>query len=140
MSSSYELQGKLAAKFDVVQRSETFKTREFVIEKTDDIGNGRIITNFVKFQCVQDRTSIVDRFNVGDEVKVSFNLRGTKWEKNGQTTYITNLDAWRVESFMQGQGNAAPQQAQPQNQSAPMDAPSAYTPVDNAAPADDLPF
>ena len=29
---SYELTGKLIAKYDTVQRSETFKTREFVVE------------------------------------------------------------------------------------------------------------
>jgi len=31
---SYELIGKLIAKYDIVQRKETFKTREFVIEKS----------------------------------------------------------------------------------------------------------
>ena len=43
---SYELTGKLTAKMEVMQRSETFKTREFVIEKSEDI-NGRTITNFI---------------------------------------------------------------------------------------------
>ena len=33
---SYEIIGKLTAKYDIVQRTETFKTREFVVEKTDD--------------------------------------------------------------------------------------------------------
>lgn len=94
---SYEIIGKLVAKFDVVQRTETFKTREFVIEKSEDI-NGRIITNYVKFQSVQDRTAMPDRFSIGEEVKVLFNLRGSKWVKEGKENYITNLDAWRMES------------------------------------------
>src|ERR1044071_6133329 len=101
---SYELTGKLVAKFDLVQRTETFKTREFVIEKSEDI-NGRTITNFVKFQCVQDKTAMPDRFNIGDEVRVQFNLRGSKWEKDGRVNYITNLDAWRMESIKLGQDN-----------------------------------
>jgi hypothetical protein len=104
---SYEVTGKLVAVYDTVQRTETFKTREFVIEKVDDIG-GRQISNFVKFQCVQDKTELPGRFKVGDEVKVSFNLKGTRWEKNGQTNYITNLDAWRLENagmMQQGGGN-----------------------------------
>ena len=42
---SYELTGKLVAKFDIVQRTETFKTREFVVEKSEDIG-GRTITRW----------------------------------------------------------------------------------------------
>ena len=60
---SYEITGKLVAKFDIVQRTESFKTREFVIEKSEDI-NGRTITNYVKFQCVQDKTAMPDRYNI----------------------------------------------------------------------------
>ena len=103
---SYELKGKLIAKYDTVQRSETFKTREFVIEKTEDIG-GRTITNFIKFQCVQEKTNIVDRINIGDEVKVYFNIKGSKWEKEGRTNYITNLDAWRIEQILVTNKNTA---------------------------------
>lgn len=99
---SYEIIGKLVARFDIVQRTETFKTREFVIEKTEDI-NGRSITNYVKFQCVQDKTAMPDRFNIGDEVKVLFNIKGTKWVKDGRENYITNLDAWRMETVKMGQ-------------------------------------
>lgn len=94
---SYEITGKLIAKFDIVQRTESFKTREFVIEKSDDV-NGRVITNYVKFQCVQEKTAMPDRFNMGDEVKVQFNLRGSKWEKEGKVNYITNWmhGGWKV--------------------------------------------
>lgn len=131
---AYEVTGKLIAKMDIIQRTETFKTREFVVEKTDDIG-GRIISNFIKFQCVQDRTALPDRYNIGDEVKVSFNLRGTKWNKDGQDTYFTNLDAWRMEAAGSLQQNSfAPQQG--------TDAPPPPF-VPDAAPADggdDLPF
>ena len=101
---SYEIVGKLVAKFDIVQRTETFKTREFVIEKSEDIG-GRVITNYVKFQCVQDKTAMPDRFNLGDEVKVQFNIKGTKWMKEGRENYITNLDAWRMETMKMDQTN-----------------------------------
>lgn len=93
---SYELTGKLVAKYEVVQRTATFKTREFAVEKTDDIG-GRTVTNYVKFQSVQDKTSIIDKVNIGDEIKVYFNIKGSKWEKEGKVNYITNLDAWRIE-------------------------------------------
>ncbi|MEO7530607.1 MAG: DUF3127 domain-containing protein [Sediminibacterium sp.] len=100
---SYEIAGKLVAVFEIVQRTETFKTREFVIEKSEDIG-GRVITNYVKFQCVQDKTAMPDRFNLGDEVKVQFNIKGTKWVKDGRENYITNLDAWRMETLQMNQG------------------------------------
>ena len=106
---SYEITGKLIARYDIVQRTETFKTREFVIEKTEDI-NGRTITNYAKFQCVQDKTAMVDRFNIGDEVKVQFNIKGTKWMKEGKENYITNLDAWRMETVKISQDMASSDQ------------------------------
>ena len=97
---SYELTGKLVAKYDTVQRTETFKTREFAVEKSEVI-NGRTITNYAKFQCIQDKTGIIDRVNIGDEIKVYFNIKGSKWEKDGKVNYITNLDAWRIEQILQ---------------------------------------
>lgn len=103
---SYELTGKLVAKYDVVQRTETFKTREFAVEKTEDI-NGRTIINYAKFQCVQDKTNIIDRVNIGDEIKVYFNIKGSKWEKDGKVNYITNLDAWRIEQILQTGSNTS---------------------------------
>ncbi len=123
---SFEITGKLVAKLDIVQRTETFKTREFVIEKTEDI-NGRAITNYIKFQCVQDKTAMPDRFKLGDEVKVSFNIKGTKWMKEGRENYITNLDAWRMEYIKLGQDGPA----------------TDYSQVNDLPPAgevDDLPF
>ena len=94
---SYEVTGKLVAVYDTVQRTETFKVREFVVEKTDEI-NGRTISNFIKMQCVQDKTEMPSKFRLGEEVKVQFNLKGNKSERDGKTNYFTNLDAWRMES------------------------------------------
>lgn len=94
----YELTGKLVAKFDTIQRTETFKVREFAVEKTEE-GTGRTITNYIKFQCVQDKTALLDSFNPGDEIKVHFQIKGTKWERDGKTNYFTNLDAYRIEAL-----------------------------------------
>ncbi|HJV19048.1 MAG TPA: DUF3127 domain-containing protein [Sediminibacterium sp.] len=125
---SYEITGKLVARYDIVQRTETFKTREFVIEKTEDI-NGRSITNYIKFQCVQDKTAMPDRFNLGDEVKVMFNIKGTKWMKDGRENYITNLDAWRMETMkLSGEGTDMPPAGSYNDMPPAMDA------------VDDLPF
>ena len=129
---SFEITGKLVAKYDTVQRTGTFRTREFVIEKSEDIG-GRIITNYIKFQSVQDRVSLVDRFNVGDEVKVSFNIKGSRWEKDGRVNYITNLDAWRIEQVQLNASTSSGVDAMP-DYSAPS---GASAPPDFV---DDLPF
>ena len=126
---SYELQGKLLEKFETIQRTESFKVREFVVEKSEDV-NGKIITNYIKFQSTQDRTAIIDRINIGDEVKVQFNIRGTKWEKDGKTSYFTNLDAWRIEQVLQaGKGNSNTEYQEPVD---------TFTSSDEVV--DDLPF
>ncbi|MEI8109471.1 MAG: DUF3127 domain-containing protein [Chitinophagia bacterium] len=126
---SYELTGKLTAKMDTVQRSETFKTREFVIEKTEDI-NGRSITNYIKFQCVQDKTTMPDRFHLGDDVKVFFNIKGSRWSKDGREGYITNLDAWKMETVKMNTSDTKGDSGQ-------------YSDIPPASPGeqlDDLPF
>lgn len=96
---SYELTGILFEKFDTIQRTETFKVREFVVEKSDEV-NGKTISNFIKFQSVQDKTGLIDKINKGDEIKVHFNIRGSKWEKDGKVSYFNNLDAWRIEQIL----------------------------------------
>ena len=129
---SYELTGKLIAKFDAIQRTETFKVREFAVEKTDDIG-GRTVNNYVKFQCVQDKTAIIDKVNIGEEIKVHFNIKGTKWEKDGKTSYFTNLDAWRVEQVLQ------PAAGKPSTDNEYMEPLDTFTSTSSEA-IDDLPF
>jgi hypothetical protein len=137
---SYEVAGKIAAIYPTAQKSATFQTREFAIEKTDDIG-GRIITNYIKFQTVQDKTMLLDRVAVGDNVKVYFNLRGTKWMKDGREAYITNLDAWRIESFVPGA--TAPAGGTPPPATGPT-APEPFDPnglqTSNLSEDSDLPF
>ena len=55
---------------------------------------------------MQDRTGIIDRVNVGDEIKVHFNIRGSKWEKDGRVSYFNNLDAWRIEQVLKPGSNS----------------------------------
>lgn len=92
---SFEVVGKLHKKFETENKTDTFRAREFVIEV-----EGGNYPQFVKFQCVQDRTAIVDNYNEGDEIKVHFDLRGREW----QGKYFTNLNAWRVEAVQPAAG------------------------------------
>jgi Domain of unknown function (DUF3127) len=91
---SLEITGKLIKKYDVqevpTRSSNVFRKREFVVELTEEI-NGNNYTNYAKMQLVQAKCDIINSFNEGDNVKVS------RYEKDGKTGYITNLDAWRVE-------------------------------------------
>jgi len=109
---SFELTGKLIVKEDTVQVSDKFKKREFVIEVPNE--RRPEWPDMIKFQATQDKVDILEPFNIGDEVKVNFNIRGKKWEKNGRVNYFTNLDAWRIEKV----GSS-----QEQSDGGPVDAP-----------------
>ncbi|MCD6064711.1 MAG: hypothetical protein K0R82_2622 [Flavipsychrobacter sp.] len=140
---SLEVIGKLLVKYDAQQVNDRFKKREFVLELAEEI-NGNVYTNFAKMQLVQQKCDILDRFNEGDNVKVSFNIKGNRWEKDGKVNFITNLDAWRIESAAAGvtNGNMSAQQAAPaynnnnSNQQAPNN--NFYNP--SPENVDDLPF
>jgi hypothetical protein len=102
---SFEITGKLIEKYNTIQVSDRFKKREFVIEKTESNG-GMEFTDHIKFQLTQDRCNLIESIDVNVEVKVSFNIRGNKWEKEGKVNYFTNLDAWRIEKAQDlGQSN-----------------------------------
>ncbi len=94
---AYELYGKLFKKFDIQKKTESFSVREFIVEQITSLPDGRSIPNYIRFQCTQDKTSLIDKYVEGTNVKVSFNVRGTKWMKDGREAFITNLDAWRLE-------------------------------------------
>ena len=97
---SFELTGKLIEKFDIQQITASFQKREFVVEKTEN-ASGREFTETIKFQLTQDRCDLIEKYEINTEIKVSFNIKGRKWEKNGNVSYFTNLEAWRIESAEQ---------------------------------------
>ncbi|SRR5690606_27131431 len=145
---SFEITGKLIVKNDIQQINESFRKREFVLELTDQVGERQFI-NYAKMQLVQNKCEIIDAFQVGDYIKVNFNIKGNRWEKEGRENYITNLDAWRIESanpidpYAQGggasSGYSAP--APQQDGGAPKPEPAAGSEGEaGAEPEDDLPF
>ncbi|MBS0010327.1 MAG: DUF3127 domain-containing protein [Bacteroidales bacterium] len=101
---SFEISGKVIEVGPVQQKGESFKKREFVIEVSQAGNSGREFTDYVKFQCIQDRTDIIDDTYLNESIRVHFNIKGNKWEKDGKVSYFTNLDAWRIEKA--GPGDA----------------------------------
>ena len=69
-------EGKLHAKMDVQQITDTFRKREFVLEYADN----PMYPQYVKFELIQDRVTLVDSVEVGDKIEVTFNLRGRQWK------------------------------------------------------------
>jgi len=86
---SYEMKGKLHKKFDTDQKTDTFQARDFVVLEEDDR-----YPQYIKFQLVQDRCSLIDNFEEGHDIVVHFDLRGREWNDK----YFTNLNAWKVEA------------------------------------------
>ena len=115
-----EITGKLVEKYDTHVVNERFKKREFVLELVEDV-NGSPYTNYAKMQLVQNKCDILDRFQIGDTLKVNFNIKGNRYEKDGRTSYFSNLDAWRLDKIDPNapQGSGYQQQNNPYQQSAP---------------------
>ena len=106
---SYEMTGRLIEKFDTQEVTASFKKREFVLEKKED-ANGREFIEIIKFQLSQDRCDLIDPYEINEEIKVSFNIKGRKWEKDDRVSYFTNLEAWRIERISaEVPANNAPQ-------------------------------
>jgi hypothetical protein len=109
---SYEITGKLIEKYNEVTISDKFKKREFILEKKEN-SNGFEFIDFIKFQLTQDKCAILDPYAIGDELKVNFNLRGRKWEKDGKVSYFTNLEAWKIEKIDQHDTSSPASQQSP---------------------------
>lgn len=93
------VKGKLKLKREEQVISERFKKREFVV--TDESSQ---YPQDILFQLAQDRTSLLDNFNEGDEINVFFNLRGREWTSpQGEVKYFNTLDAWKLEKAGQAQ-------------------------------------
>jgi hypothetical protein len=92
----FEITGKVVEVMPVTQVSDKFRKREFVIEKKET-GGGAVFIDYIKFQLVQDKCEMINESFLHDEVKVLFNIKGNRWEKEGKVNYFTNLDAWKIE-------------------------------------------
>ncbi len=137
---SMELEGRIARKLNVQTGTSargSWSKQEFILEYQEG--------NFPSQVCMNvwgdDKVRDLDKYQVGDKVKVSFNLSSREY--NGR--WYTDVRAWRIEPA----GTAAPAyEAQAPYAPAPSAAPSApfqsaplpsaddmSTPLD-----DDLPF
>jgi len=84
-----ELTGKIHAILDTRGVTDNLTVREFVVM---DISNEQY-PQYIKFQLKNSRCNAVDGLNVGDAVKVQFNLNGRETAKG----YFNTLDAWKVD-------------------------------------------
>jgi hypothetical protein len=85
---SLQITGTVKAIFDQETFSSGFTKREFVITTPEQYPQD------VKFELVKDKCGMIDRFNVGQSITVSFNVRGN--EHLGK--YYVSLNAWKIEA------------------------------------------
>jgi len=120
-----ELKGKVHEIGALQQVSETFKKRDLIVEYAEN----PTYPEYIRFEALQDKTALFDSLKVGDEIEVSFNLRGRPWTaKDGKVSYFNSLVVWRINALTNNAAASTPAYAPP---------------VDlNSAPGDDddLPF
>jgi hypothetical protein len=104
---AFEITGKVIDIAPVNQVSDKFRKREFVIEKKET-GGAAVFIDYIKFQLVQDKCDLINESFLNEEIKIWFNLKGNRWERDGKVNYFTNLDAWKIEKVSsQGREQAA---------------------------------
>ena len=124
-----ELEGRIARKLNVQTGTSArgaWAKQEFIFEYQEG--------NFPSQVCMNvwgdDKVKELDKYQVGDKVKVSFNLSSREY--NGR--WYTDVRAWRIEP-------AGASQAQPQMSPVPpMGAPMPSADDMNTPLEDDLPF
>ncbi len=95
---AFETTGRIIDISPVNQVSDKFRKREFVIEKKET-GGTAVFVDYIKFQLIQDKCELIDESFLNETVKIWFNLRGNKWERDGKVNYFTNLDVWKIEKI-----------------------------------------
>ncbi len=122
-----EITGKVKVINETQQVSDSFKKRELVVT-TDEQYPQDILIDFV-----QDKCDVLNNYQVGQNVKVSINIRGREWiNPEGQARYFNSIQGWRIESLAAA-GAGAPSNVPPADSFAPAPDLSANEP-------DDLPF
>jgi Domain of unknown function (DUF3127) len=95
--------GKLLEIQATQQVSDAFKKRVFILEHAENPQ----YPEYISFELIQDRCDLLDSFQPGQDIEVSFNLKGRKWvNPEGATKYFNTLQAWRIESVAPGSSQA----------------------------------
>lgn len=84
--------GSLKVKGETVQVSDKFRKRSFVL---DDGASSYPQTP--EFQLTQDRVELLNDINIGDEIEVTFAVKGREWKNpQGEVKYFNSLDVFRI--------------------------------------------
>lgn len=88
----YEATGRLKVIMDTKQLSDKFSKREFAITTEGDYPQ-TIVLQLINGKCI-----IIDQYNIGELIKVKFNISGKPWKnKEGKETYFNSLNVTIIE-------------------------------------------
>lgn len=125
---SYDMTGHIKEIGDVQTFPSGFSKREVVV--CDD---GERFPQDIAFTFAKDRARALDAFAVGDQVKVSFDIRGREY--NGR--HFVDLSGWKIEKA-DAAGSQSPAAGMPA--AAPAAAPAPAVPPPMNADIDNIPF
>lgn len=109
-----EVKGKIKVLNAEQQVTASFVKRELVIATDEQY------PQFISINFVQDKTELLDRFKVGDEVTVSINLKGREWvNPQGETKYFNDIQGWRITADTPQSGTTNPNENTAQTQTNP---------------------
>jgi hypothetical protein len=82
-----------------------FRKRLFVLEQED----GRF-PNYIPLELVKEDCELADELKVGDDIEVTYRLRGRRWQKDDRSEpkYFLNAEAREIKVIGQGAGAGAP--------------------------------
>ncbi len=87
-----EVTGKVKVINETEQVTDSFKKRELVVT-TKETYPQHIFIEFA-----QDKCSLLDNYQVGQNVKVSINLRGREWvSPQNEVKHFNTIVGWRIE-------------------------------------------
>tara|TARA_B100001027_G_scaffold196183_1_gene152900 strand:+ start:1339 stop:1716 length:378 start_codon:yes stop_codon:yes gene_type:complete len=124
-----EVQGSIKVIGEVQEISATFKKRELVVSTDEQY------PQTLSIEFIQDKTDLLNKFEIGQNVKVGINLRGREWE-NPQTKeikYFNSIQGWRIDLLEKSSSD---------DDLPPLDNLSPFEPASetNDEDLDDLPF
>ncbi len=108
MGKNFEAQGEIYRIGDTQSFGQNgFTKREFVLKLSGE-GENPDYPNYVAFELIKDKCALMDSYQVGDELKVHFNLNGRLWSAPGKPERcFTSLQAWRIESLSGSDASSA---------------------------------
>ncbi len=123
---------EITGKIKLINETQTFgasgfRKREMVVTTNEQY------PQMLMVEFVQDKCDLLNNYQVGQDVKISINLRGREWiNPEGVAKYFNSIQGWRIELLQADGASEVPPMA-------PLDNLETIDKTDDNEP-DDLPF